>query len=138
MFSPKAGPSDTSAARALPPVKSTDAYNFTIPWSVSLFYSYSINQFNPTIKSRSSTINVSLSISPTPNWKLTARAFYDLVTNELSSPEINISRDLHCWQMNFNWVPTGIYRRFYLVIQIKAPQLKDVKLERQGSDREIP
>jgi hypothetical protein len=113
-------------------------YNFRIPWSLSLFYSYAIDQFNPAIKSRTSNISLSLSISPTPKWKIGARAYYDLVAKQLSSPEINISRDLHCWQMSFNWVPTGYYRRFYLCIQLKAPQLKDIKLERQGSDREIP
>ena len=23
--------------------------------------------------------------------------------------QIGITRDLHCWEMNFNWIPNGYY-----------------------------
>lgn len=117
---------------------SASEYSHVIPWNLGLYYSYSINQSDPDNVYRQSNLSVNLSFSPTPKWKVSARAFYDFIREELSAPEIDITRDLHCWEMAFTWVPIGEYRRFYFVIRLRAPQLKDLKLERQGSDREIP
>ena len=49
----------------------------------------------------------------------------------------SLYRDLHCWEMDFSWVPTGFYRNFKLEIRLKAPQLQDVKVTKQESAREI-
>ena len=51
------------------------------------------------------------------------------------APDIMISRDLHCWFMNFYWVPTGPYKQYRFEIRVKASQLQDLKLTKQGSTR---
>jgi hypothetical protein len=45
-------------------------------------------------------------------------------------PNIRVTRDLHCWEMNFDYRPTGTFRGFNFEIRIKAEQLRDVKLTR--------
>jgi hypothetical protein len=39
--------------------------------------------------------------------------------------------------MNFNWVPTGIYRGFRFEIRIKASQLQDIKVTKQTNYRGV-
>jgi hypothetical protein len=39
--------------------------------------------------------------------------------------------------MNFNWIPKGGYRGFRLEIRVKAPQLQDLKITKQGSARGV-
>ncbi|MBL0175913.1 MAG: LPS-assembly protein LptD [Ignavibacteria bacterium] len=112
-------------------------YAYRIPWSMSFGFNYSMDQFDPDNTSRQASMYANASISPTPNWRITASTYYDLVTKTVGAPQIGISRDLHCWEMNFNWVPSGYYRHFELVIRLKAPQLQDIKLERKGSDRGV-
>jgi hypothetical protein len=48
---------------------------------------------------------------------------------------MNISRDLHCWLMNFQWSPLGPYAGYRFEIKVKAPQLQDIKLTKQNNDR---
>ena len=73
----------------------------------------------------------------TENWKFSMSGGYDLMNKEVVVPNVNISRDLHCWLMNFTWVPTGAYRQYRLEIRVKAPQLQDVKVTKQGSAQGI-
>jgi hypothetical protein len=39
--------------------------------------------------------------------------------------------------MNFYWVPNGPSRQYRLEIRVKAPQLQDIKVTKQGSERGI-
>jgi hypothetical protein len=110
------------------------AYTFSMPWTITLNYNYSMSRYDPSHETRSSSLRAGFTISPTPNWHVTANAYYDIVRKEIGSPQIVIGRDLHCWEMNFDWIPSGPYRRFDLVIRLKAPQLRDLKLEKHGSD----
>ncbi|MFA6235502.1 MAG: putative LPS assembly protein LptD, partial [Bacteroidota bacterium] len=112
-------------------------YNFSIPWNLTLGYDYTMSQFNPELKSRNSGLRANLTFSLTPSLHFTMSSYYDLVNKEIGTPQINIRKDLHCWEINFNWVPSGPYRNFYFVIGLKASQLQDIKLEKRGSDREV-
>lgn len=111
----------------------TEEPDFSIPWSLDLNWNYSQTQSNPKVKYRSSGVSISLGFNLTEYWKFTANANYDIVNSKFAAPQITIYRDLHCWEMNFNWVPTGSYRNFKLEIRLKASQLKDVKVTKQGS-----
>ncbi len=110
--------------------------DFSIPWRLSLQFSYAENKVLP-FKSRSSSVRGSLEFNLTENWKFSMNGGYDITNKEIVVPNINISRDLHCWLMNFSWVPVGTYRHYQLEIRVKAPQLHDIKVTKQGSDRGI-
>jgi hypothetical protein len=112
-------------------------YSFIIPWSMTLGYDYTMNQFNPENKTRNSGLRANMTFSLTPSWHFTMSGYYDIVNKEIGAPQIGIRRDLHCWELNFNWVPSGPYRNFYFVLRLKASQLQDIKLEKRGSDREV-
>jgi len=109
----------------------------SIPWNLSLAFDYSLSRTDPTVTFRSSNLRGSLNFDLTTNWKISVNASYDVMNKQVVTPVINVYRDLHCWEMNFNWLPKGNYRGFRLEIRVKAPQLQDLKLTKQGSARSI-
>ncbi len=102
--------------------------DFTIPWSISLNYNYSESRYNPYKTSRYSTISSSANISLTKYWKISVSGSYDITGKQFSAPQIMISRDLHCWLMNFTWNPIGTWTGYRLEVRVKAPQLQDLKV----------
>ncbi len=114
-----------------------ESADFSIPWNLSLGYTFSQNQSDPRRKFRTSAMNASLSFNLTDNWRFSTSGNYDFVRKEFAAPTVNISRDLHCWTMNFTWFPIGFYRGYRFEIRIKAPQLQDIKVTKQGSARGV-
>ncbi len=105
--------------------------DFTIPWDVSLNYNYSLNKMNPAQAIISSNLSSSINFNLTPKWKFSFSGSYDFDRQEFAAPQIKISRDLHCWIMNFTWNPIGTYRGYTLEIRVKAPQLQDLKITKR-------
>ena len=112
--------------------------DFSMPWNISLNYTLSIvstyvaaqfNLQNEFIQ----TLSVSGNVDLTPNWKIAFSTGYDFVNKGLSYTSLDIYRDLHCWEMRFNWVPFGYYKSWNFQINIKASSLKDVKYTKQQS-----
>lgn len=56
-------------------------------------------------------INMTGGMKLTPNWSIYfGNIGYDFISKRITYPDIGLSRDLHCWQMSFNWQPTrGTY-----------------------------
>jgi lipopolysaccharide assembly outer membrane protein LptD (OstA) len=102
--------------------------DFTIPWSISLNYNYGLSKTNPLDPKKYITLSGSFDFNLTPNWKFTTSGSYDIVNKQFSAPQVMISRDLHCWLMNFTWNPIGSYRGYRFEIRVKAPQLQDLKV----------
>lgn len=116
-------------------------YDFSVPWNVSLNYTFSyVNTFvaremelqSQTIRS----INLSGNVSLTKNWRIAMTTGYDFVNKGWSYTTVDISRDLHCWEMHFSWVPFGYYRSWFFQINIKADALRDLKYEKRQSYQE--
>jgi hypothetical protein len=106
--------------------------DFSIPWSLSLSYNYSLNKPTPLNSTSYSNLSGSLDFNLTPAWKFSVSGSYDFKEKQFAAPQIQISRDLHCWIMNFTWNPIGLYRGYNLEIRVKAPQLQDLKLTKRS------
>ena len=122
----------------------TDMYiDFNIPWTLGLDYKI---DYRRTINSSLDTSYITQSIglrgdfSITKNWKISYMTNYDFMNKEFSFTSINIVRDLHCWQMSFNWIPVGFMRSYNLNISVKSSILQDLKLQRRKTwyDNNIP
>lgn len=105
--------------------------DFSIPWDLSLNYYFSESRPNPNRVFKLSSISGSLNFNLTPAWKFSVTGSYDIERKEFAAPQIRISRDLHCWLMNFTWNPIGTFRGYRFEIRVKAPQLQDLKLTKQ-------
>lgn len=112
--------------------------DFTVPWNIALSYSLNyVTNFVATKYGFDTNIvqNITLtgSISLTDKWKIAISTGYDFVNKGISYTSIDIYRDLHCWEMRFNWIPFGHYRSWNFMINIKAPSLHDIKYEKRKS-----
>jgi lipopolysaccharide assembly outer membrane protein LptD (OstA) len=105
--------------------------DFSIPWDLSLNYNFNQSSLIPTKINKNSNISGSLNFNLTPKWKFSVTGSYDIDQKEFAAPQIRISRDLHCWVMNFTWNPIGTYRGYTLEIRVKAPQLQDLKVTKR-------
>ena len=110
----------------------TQTPDLSIPWNLSLSYTYNFSKFTPDNSTSYSSLNADLGFSLTKNWKFTMRGSYDFERKEISAPQITIYRDLHCWEMNFTWNPLGIYSGFHFEIRLKSSELRDIKVTKSG------
>jgi hypothetical protein len=105
--------------------------DFEIPWSLNLGYTLSYShQLNAEARIVQ-TVNMAGDLSISQKWKITYNSGYHFEEKEFTQTNLGISRDLHCWQMNLQWVPFGRFQSFNFVIAVKASILQDLKLERR-------
>lgn len=104
--------------------------DYTIPWTLGLTFNYMLNKRNPENIYKTFGMSLRSSLSLSEKWKLTVNGNYDFVQKEISAPQVTINRDLHCWEMNFTWIPIGRYRGFNFEIRMKAAELRDIKVTR--------
>ena len=102
-----------------------------MPWTLNVNYNvrYAKPQFNHTIIQ---TLNFSGDVSLTNKWKIGMRSGYDFEQKDLSYTSVDIYRDLHCWEMTFNWVPFGPRQSYLFTIRVKSALLQDLKLTRRS------
>ncbi|PKL82932.1 MAG: LPS-assembly protein LptD [Ignavibacteriae bacterium HGW-Ignavibacteriae-3] len=110
----------------------SQAPDLSIPWNLSLSYSYNFSKPSPNESFTYSNLNADLGFSLTKNWKFTVRGSYDFDRKQISAPQITIYRDLHCWEMNFTWNPLGTYSGFHFELRLKSSELQDVKITKSG------
>ena len=109
-----------------------DYVDFKVPWSLRVDYSWSYSKPNTT-QSFMHTVRLSGDISLTPKWKIGGNTGYDFVTRKMSVTNINIHRDLHCWEMRFTVVPFGPRKSYSFTINAKTALLRDLKYDKQRS-----
>ena len=114
-----------------------DGYmDFNIPWTFGFDYSFSYN--GPTKSAPNGRISQTLglrgNLSLTEKWKVSVNTNFDFEAGEFSYTTINVNRDLHCWQMAFNFVPFGYMKSYSFTINAKSSMLKDLRLQKRESN----
>jgi len=107
--------------------------DFNIPWSISLTYTVNYRQLGHAQGEVTQTLRFNGDVSLTKKWKLTYNSGYDFVKKDLTLTRIGLFRDLHCWELNFNWVPFGRFTSYDFSIRAKSSLLQDLKLNRRRS-----
>jgi len=70
----------------------------------------------------------------TDKWKISMNTNFDIQAREFSYTTVNVNRDLHCWQMAFNFVPFGYMKSYSFTINAKSSMLKDLRLQKRESN----
>lgn len=112
--------------------------DFANPWNLTISYSFNYNITEnygffiiDTIqhydKNIIQTLNLTGDFNITKKWKIGFTTGYDFKNSQFSYTSFDIYRDLHCWEMRFNWIPFGYRRGWSFTINVKAAVLKDLK-----------
>ena len=117
--------------------------DWTTPWSLTFSYNltYTTSLAYAAFMGISTntyvhTLGLNGNINITPKWKVTYSTGWDFVNNKLTYTNISVYRDLHCWEMRFNWIPIGSYKSWNFTINVKAQALKDLKYEKKKDYRD--
>jgi hypothetical protein len=126
-------------------IDNPDQYiDWTIPWDLTVSYSFNytaVRRYPNYELDRQTTVvqtlGLSGNVSLTPKWKVGFMTGWDFESKDLSYTSINIYRDLHCWEMRFNWIPTGYRKSWNFTINAKASILQDMKLNKKKDFRDF-
>lgn len=110
-------------------------YDFNIPWSLrissSINYTLSNQRDGREKEVFSPQLSVSGSLRFTKKMMFNFVTGYDFQNKSIGATTLNISRDLHCWQMALNITPFGLYRNYNFTLNVKSSVLQDLKLTRR-------
>ena len=118
--------------------------DWSIPWDVNLSYTFNYTSrhlypegYREIDRTVVQTLGLSGNVSVTPKWKVGFRTGWDFESGDLSYTSISVYRDLHCWEMRFNWIPTGFRQSWNFSINAKASILQDLKLTKKKDFRDF-
>ncbi|MBO5310816.1 MAG: LPS-assembly protein LptD [Bacteroidales bacterium] len=107
--------------------------NPNVPWSVNFNYSYSYRkayQFSNdqviTKHTHTQTLGVSGNVKLTPRLSLNLTTNFDLMAMKMSTTQLSATYDLHCFNINVSWIPTGQWESWSFRIQANAAALADL------------
>jgi hypothetical protein len=138
--SQKFGVSGSEVAREENPVSGQNAatsmfdefgyMKFDSPWTMNI--SYALNYSKPVKTSViSQTLSFNGTLQLTKNTNITYNSGYDFKSKKITMTQIHVNRDLHCWEMSFDWIPNGYMKMWTFSIRVKASVLQDLKYERR-------
>jgi hypothetical protein len=116
--------------------------NNTIPWSLTLNYSFSVNkQWKTNLQKDANTIRQAAtldgSITLFKRWALSANTGYDFVTKKPTTTLIGLNWDLHCWELKASYIPFGVRASYMVQLNIKSQLLKDARLQQRFSGKPL-
>ncbi len=109
-----------------------DYVDFDVPWTLKMDYSFSYRKPKD-VSNIVQTIRVSGDLSLTPKWKIGFNTGYDIFNRQFTTTNLNLRRDLHCWEMTISVVPFGTYKSYNFTIRAKSSILSDLKYNKQKS-----
>ncbi|MCQ2283538.1 MAG: hypothetical protein MJZ57_01410 [Bacteroidales bacterium] len=112
-------------------VKDRQSWSFTFNYTFSYglndnIYYYMLRDTTRYNHNMVHTLNVVGEFHITKKWKVGFTTGYDFVQKDFSYTSVDLYRDLHCWEMSFNWIPFGYRKGWSFTINVKAAVLKDV------------
>ena len=110
------------------------------PWSISLSYSLAYTSgsefdYEKMYYKMKFTHSLSLNgnIGLGKGWKVSANMTYNFDYKKVTACTINISRDLHCWNMTASINPIGPFKSYTFHIGVNASILSDLKYDKSSN-----
>ena len=105
--------------------------DFNVPWNVNLSLSFNYTN-NVTSSTVTNTIQARGDVNITPKWKVTYYSDLDIRKQKVSTCQLGIYRDLHCWDLAVQWIPFGYLKMYSVMLRVKASILQDLKLSKRS------
>ncbi len=110
----------------------TELSDYSIPWDIDMSLRYSLTKYNPLNPNKIFTGTIGMNTQLTTNWKMSVRGGIDFKDKKFTYIDFSFYRDLHCWELQFDWTPSGSRSGFFLIVKIKDPQLQDLKIQKRS------
>ena len=101
---------------------------FDTQWNVELDLSYNLDKAFVEYDQRA-LVGVQGGFRPTPKWRLDVRSDVNIVDARITTASMDVSRDLGCWVLSFNWRPIGAGRfggSYGLSLRVKQGMLSNL------------
>ena len=79
------------------------------------------------------TITLSGNVKITDKFSINFGTGFDIQAKEFTITTISFSRDLHCWEMGFYWVPFGYRTQWNFHLRVKSSIFQSMKVEKSKS-----
>ena len=107
--------------------------NPDVPWSVNFNYSFQFNRSyrftnNQLVRNDrfTQTLGVSGNVQLTPKMSLQAQTGWDFMMMKMTTTQLSAKYDLHCFNIQVSWIPTGMYQSYSFLICANASALADL------------
>ncbi|MBR5104635.1 MAG: hypothetical protein IKV05_08135 [Bacteroidales bacterium] len=107
--------------------------NPNVPWSVNFNYSFNYrptfqyaNEQMTKVKNYTQTLGMSGNIKLTPRLSMQMSTNFDIMALQMGATQLSATYDLHCFNINVSWVPTGKWQSWSFRIQANAAALADL------------
>jgi lipopolysaccharide assembly outer membrane protein LptD (OstA) len=110
--------------------------DFSIPWTLALSYNFNYTKIGFAQAQVVQALTFNGDVSLTEKWKISYNSGYDFVSKSLTYTSVALNRDLHCWDMNLNWIPVAYGGRggaFSFELRARSSILQELKLSKRGS-----
>jgi hypothetical protein len=112
-------------------------YDFDIPWTLNAGYTADIHtafqvptQHDSLVLSQF--LRISGDLNLTAKWKIGYSSGYDFQAKQLTVTNFKILRNLHCWQLSFDWTAWPLNnQQFAIELKVLNPTLQDLKLTKR-------
>jgi lipopolysaccharide assembly outer membrane protein LptD (OstA) len=114
------------------PVRDRNAGPQSWQLSITPAYSYSASRTRqdlPFVPSKTYNLSASAGIGLTRNWKMNWNGNYNFITDQMVQNSINLSCDLECWDLRFQWRPEKLNPGYYFIINVK--KIPEIKFEQR-------
>lgn len=111
--------------------------DFNVPWNLRLNYNINYRKEGFEEATIVQALTFSGDVSLTDKWKVGFQSGYDFENKAFTQTSIDAFRDLHCWEMNFSWIPFGNLQSYSFTIRAKSSILQDLKLNRRRSWQDL-
>ncbi len=109
--------------------------DFSIPWSLNFSYTIGYTKQGQADARTTQAVQVTGDLSLTPKWKITYSTGWDFVFKAVTLTNVGLMRELHCWDMSFNWTPisgNNLRRSNYSFdLRARSSLLSDLKISRR-------
>lgn len=105
----------------------TDISPMNASWSFSLSFNYSWQYVNSNTTRETAIVNAqNIRFRLTPEWNVGTSLGYDFIAKELTPTRFNVTRNLHCWDLSFDWNPFGDFQFFMFRLTIRDSQMQSL------------
>jgi hypothetical protein len=115
-------------------ISPTDIIVYDIPWKLSFEHIFALNlNANSTTFSEkhyvaTNTLKIVGDISISQNWRIASTLLLDAATGKVTNLNFNLFRNIHCWNVTFNWTPIGTNKNFSIGLKGSASVLQNANI----------